>query len=164
MDLLLQVSEKELEEFPEPPVDHTDQDKPDRTSTGGTQSSNISHHLQTQTSTASKASKVSMASVSQQPRYRRPATQPAMWPVPSYWRPAMRMAMWLAMWPVPGYWQPVMWPVTLHTFVYRKEQCDQSLAHIPLLLTLQVEPRPEDIFQDPLSRSSEVFAFRNPHR
>ena len=31
MDLLLQVSEKELEEFPEPPVDHTDQDKPDRT-------------------------------------------------------------------------------------------------------------------------------------
>ena len=32
MDLLLQVSEKELEEFPEPPVDHTDQDKPDRTS------------------------------------------------------------------------------------------------------------------------------------
>ena len=54
MDLLLQVSEKELEEFPEPPVDHTDQDKPDRTSTGGTQSSNISHQLQTQTSTASK--------------------------------------------------------------------------------------------------------------
>ena len=41
MDLLLQVSEKELEEFPEPPVDHTDQDKPDRTSIGGTQSSNI---------------------------------------------------------------------------------------------------------------------------
>ena len=37
MDLLLQVSEKELEEFPEPPVDHTDQDKSDRTSTGGTQ-------------------------------------------------------------------------------------------------------------------------------
>ena len=30
MDLLLQVSEKELEEFPEPPVDHTDQDKPDK--------------------------------------------------------------------------------------------------------------------------------------
>ena len=26
MDLLLQVSEEELEEFPEPPVDHTDQD------------------------------------------------------------------------------------------------------------------------------------------
>ena len=46
MDLLLQVSEEELEEFPEPPVDHTDQDKPDRTSTGGTQSSNISHQLQ----------------------------------------------------------------------------------------------------------------------
>ena len=61
MDLLLQVSEKELEEFPEPPVDHTDQDKPDRTSTGGIQSSNISHQLQTQTSTASKASKVSTA-------------------------------------------------------------------------------------------------------
>ena len=75
MDLLLQVSEKELEEFPEPPVDHTDQDKPDRTSTGGTQSSNISHQLQTQTqtSTALKASKVSTASVSQQPRYRKPA-------------------------------------------------------------------------------------------
>ena len=54
MDLLLQVSEKELEEFPEPPVDHTDQDKPDRTSTGGTQSSNISHQLQTQTSTLPK--------------------------------------------------------------------------------------------------------------
>ena len=125
MDLLLQVSEKELEKFPEPPVDHTDQDKPDRTSTGGTQSSNISHQLQTQTSTASKASKVSTASVSQQPRYRRPATWPAMWPVPSYWQPAT--------------W-PVMWPVTLHTFIYRKEQCDQSLAHIPSLLTLQVEP------------------------
>ena len=80
MDLLLQVSEKELEEFPEPPVDHTDQDqdKPGRTSTGGTQSSNISHQLQTQTSTASKASKVSTASVSQQPRYKRAATQPAM--------------------------------------------------------------------------------------
>ena len=73
MDLLLQVSKKELEEFPEPPVDHTDQDKPDRTSTGGTQSSNISHQLQTQTCTALRASKVSTASVSQQPRYRRPA-------------------------------------------------------------------------------------------
>ena len=78
MDLLLQVSEKELEEFPEPPVDHTDQDKPDRTSTGETQSSSISHPLQTQTSTASKVSKVLTASASQQPRYRRPATQPAM--------------------------------------------------------------------------------------
>ena len=77
MDLLLQVSEKELEEFPEPPVDHTDQDKPDRTSTGGTQSSNISHKLQTQTqtSTASKVSKVLTASVSQELRYRRPAKQ-----------------------------------------------------------------------------------------
>ena len=77
MDLLLQVSEKELKEFPEPPVDHTDQDKPDRSNTGGTLSSNISHQLQTQTqtSTASKASKVSTASLSQQPRYRRPAMQ-----------------------------------------------------------------------------------------
>ena len=71
MDLLLQVSEKELEEFPEPPVDRTDQDKPDRTKTGGTQSSNISNQLQTQTqtqtqtSTASKASKVSTALLSQ---------------------------------------------------------------------------------------------------
>ena len=55
MDLLLQVSEEELEEFPEPPVDHTDQDKPDRTSTGGTQSSNISHQLQTQTQTSLKS-------------------------------------------------------------------------------------------------------------
>ena len=73
MDLLLQVTEKELEEFPEPPVDHTDQDKPDRTSIGGTQSSNISHQLQTQTSIASKVSKVSTAPASQQPRYRRPA-------------------------------------------------------------------------------------------
>ena len=78
MDLLLQVSEKELEEFHEPPVDHTDQDKPDRTSTGGTQSSKISHQLQTQTSTTSKVSKVSTASVSQQPRYGRPAMRPAM--------------------------------------------------------------------------------------
>ena len=78
MDLLLQVSEKELEEFPEPPVDHTDQDKPDRSNTGGTLCSNISHQLQTQTSTASEASKVSTASLSQQPRYRRPATQPVM--------------------------------------------------------------------------------------
>ena len=79
MDLLLQVSEKELEEFPEPPVDHTDQDKPDRSNTGGTLSSNISHQLQTQgqTSTACKASKVSAASFSQQPRYRRLAMQPA---------------------------------------------------------------------------------------
>ena len=60
MDLLLQVSEKELEEFPEPPVDHTDQDNPDKSNTGGTHSSNISHQLQTQTqiSTASEASKV----------------------------------------------------------------------------------------------------------
>ena len=48
MDLLLQVSEKELEEFPEPPVDHPDQDKPDKNNTGGTHSSNISHQLQTQ--------------------------------------------------------------------------------------------------------------------
>ena len=72
MDLLLQVSEKELEEFPEPPVDHTDQDKPDRTNTGGTQSSNISHQLQTQTSTALEASKVPTASPhsSQKHRYR----------------------------------------------------------------------------------------------
>ena len=46
MDLLLQVSEKELEEFPEPSVDNTDQDKPERINTGGTQSSNISHQLQ----------------------------------------------------------------------------------------------------------------------
>ena len=78
MDLLLQVSEKELEEFPEPPVDHTDQDKPDRTNTAGTQSSNISHQLQTQTqtSTASEASKVPTASLhsSQKCRYRQPAT------------------------------------------------------------------------------------------
>ena len=65
MDLLLQVSEKELEEFPEPPADHTDQEQSDRTSTGGTQSSHISPQLQTQTSIASKASKVLTASVSQ---------------------------------------------------------------------------------------------------
>ena len=77
MDLLLQVSEKELEEFPEPPVDHANQDKPDRSNTGGTQSSNSSHQLQTQTqtSTASKASKVPTTSLhsSQKCRYRRPA-------------------------------------------------------------------------------------------
>ena len=76
MDLLLQVSEKELEEFPEPPVDHTDQDKPDQTNTGGTHSSNISPQLQTQTqtqaSTALEASKVSTASMHsrQKCRYR----------------------------------------------------------------------------------------------
>ena len=112
MDLLLQVSEKELEEFPEPPVDHTDQDKPDRSNTSGTLSSNISHQLQTQTqtSTACKASKVSTALLSQQPKYRRHVMQ------------------------------LVMQPVTLHTFIYRKEQCNQSLGHIPSLLTLQVEP------------------------
>ena len=52
MDLLLQVSEKELEEFPEPPADHTDQDKPDKSNTGGTHSSNISPQLQTQTQTS----------------------------------------------------------------------------------------------------------------
>ena len=65
MDLLLQVSEKELEEFPEPPVDHTDQDKPDKSNTGGTHSSNISPqlHIQTQTSAASEAPKVSTASL-----------------------------------------------------------------------------------------------------
>ena len=113
MDLLLQVSEEELEEFPEPPVEHTDQDKPDRTSTGETQSSNISHQLQTQTSTISKAPKVSPASVSQQPRYRRPVRQLA---------------------------TQTMQPDTSPTFIHRKEQCNQPLAHIPSLLTLQVEP------------------------
>ena len=74
MDLLLQVSEKELEEFPEPPVDHTDQDRPDKSNTSGTHSSNISPQLQTetQTSTASEAPKVSTASPhnSQRCRYR----------------------------------------------------------------------------------------------
>ena len=35
--------------------------------------------------------------------------------------------------------QPAMRPDASHTFVYRKEQCDQPLAHIPSLLTLQVE-------------------------
>ena len=74
MDLLLQVLEKELEEFPKPPVDHTDQDKPDKSNTGGTQCSNISPQLQTQTqtSTASEAPKVSTASLhsSQKCRYR----------------------------------------------------------------------------------------------
>ena len=72
MDLLLQVSEKELEEFPEPPADHTDPDQPDRSNTGGTQSSNISHQLLTQTQIR-KASKVSTASLSLQPRYGRTA-------------------------------------------------------------------------------------------
>ena len=83
MDLLLQVSEKELEEFPEPPVDHTDQDKPDRSNTGRIHSSNFSHQLQTQTSTAYRASKVSTGSLhsSQKCRYRRPAMGPA----PSNW-------------------------------------------------------------------------------
>ena len=74
MDLLLQVSERELEEFPESPVDHTDQDKSDQSKPGGTHSSNISHQLQTQTqiSTASEASKVPAASPhnSQKCRYR----------------------------------------------------------------------------------------------
>ena len=70
MDLLLQVSEKELEEFPEPPVDHTDQDKPDKTNTGGTHSSNISHQLQTQTSTASEALKVSTGSSRNRQKHR----------------------------------------------------------------------------------------------
>ena len=74
MDLLLQVSEKELEEFPEPPVDHTDQDKPDKSNTGGTHSSNISPQLQTQIQTraTSEAPKVSTASLhsSQKCRYR----------------------------------------------------------------------------------------------
>ena len=36
--------------------------------------------------------------------------------------------------------QLAMRPVTSYTVIYRKEQHDQSLAHIPLLLTLQVEP------------------------
>ena len=81
MDLLLQVSEKELEEFLESPADHTDQEQSDRTSTSGTQSSHISPQLQTQTSIASEASKVPTTSVSQQPRYRRPAKQPLTQPV-----------------------------------------------------------------------------------
>ena len=33
-----------------------------------------------------------------------------------------------------------MQPVALHTFTYRKGQCDQLCAHIHLLLTLQVKP------------------------
>ena len=72
MDLLLQVSEKELEEFPEPPVDHTDQDEPDKSNTGGTHSSNISHQLQTQIGAASEAPEVSTASSqnSQKHRYK----------------------------------------------------------------------------------------------
>ena len=70
MDLLLQVSEKELEEYPEPPVDHTDQDKPGQSKTGGTHSSNLSHQLQTQTSTASEASKVSTALPHNSQKYR----------------------------------------------------------------------------------------------
>ena len=70
MDLLLQVSEKELEEFPEPPVDHTYQDKPDKSNTGGTHSSNNLHQLQTQTSTVSKASKVSTASLHNRQKHR----------------------------------------------------------------------------------------------
>ena len=134
MDLLLQVSEKELEEFPEPPVDHTDQDKPDKSNTGGTHSSNISHQLQTQTQTsaASEAPKVSTASLhsSQKHRYRQLAMQ----------------------------------PVTSHTFTYRKGQCDQSCAHIPLIADATGGTQLKDIFQDPLPRSSKVFAFRNLHR
>ena len=136
MDLLLQVSEEELEEFHEPPVDHADQDKPDRTSTGGTQSRNISHQLQTQTSTISKALKVLTALVFWQPRYRRPARQLA---------------------------TQTTQPDTSPTFVYRKEQCNQPLANIPSLLTLQVEPNLKT-FSRTLSRSSKVFAFRSPHR
>ena len=100
-------------------------------------SSNISHQLQTQTSTISKAPKVSTALVSQQPRYRRPAR-------------------WLVM--------QTTQPDAPHTFVYRKEPHNQLLAHIPSLLTLQVEPNLKTIFQDPLSRSSKVFAFRSLHR
>ena len=77
MDLLLQVSEKELEEFPEPPVDHLDQGKLDKSNTGGTNCSNISHQPQNQPqiSTASEAPKVSTASLrdSQKPRYRQPS-------------------------------------------------------------------------------------------
>ena len=36
--------------------------------------------------------------------------------------------------------RPAMQPVTSYTIIYRKEQCDQTPAHIPPLLTLQVEP------------------------
>ena len=132
MDLLLQVSEKELEEFPEPPVDHTDQDRPDRSNTGGTHSSNISHQLQTQTqtSTASEASKVSTASLhsSQKRRYRQLAMQ----------------------------------PVTSHILIYRKGQHDQSCAHIPSLLMLQVEPSLRT-FSRTLSPENKVFALRYLH-
>ena len=70
MDLLLQVSEKELEEFPEPPVDHTDQDKPDKSNPSETHSSNISPQLQAETSTASEAPKVSTASFSNSQKHR----------------------------------------------------------------------------------------------
>ena len=123
MDLLLQVSEKELEEFPEPPVDHTDQDKPDRTSTGGTQSSNISHQLQTQTQYSFKSFQ-GLNSFSQSAAQVQKTCNVTCNVTSTQLLVTCN----------------VMRPVTLHTFVYRKEQCDQSLAHIPSLLTLQVEP------------------------
>ena len=75
MDLLLQVSEKELEEFPEPLVDQGDLDKPDKSNLGETHSSNISPQLQAETNIASEAPKVSTASShhSQNHRYKQPA-------------------------------------------------------------------------------------------
>ena len=72
MDLLLQVSEEELEEFPEPPVDQIEQDKPDKSNLGETHTCNISPQPQAEASTASEAPKVSTALFhsSQKCRYR----------------------------------------------------------------------------------------------
>ena len=70
MDLLLQVSEKELEEFPELPVDHTDKNKPDKSNPSEIYSSNNSHQLQTLTSAASETPRVSTASSGNNQKHR----------------------------------------------------------------------------------------------
>ena len=49
-------------------------------------------------------------------------------------------------------------PVTSYTIRYRKEQCDQMPAHIPPAADTTGGTQPEDIFQDPLPRSSKVFS------
>ena len=100
MDLLLQVSEQELEEFPEPPVDPIDQDKPDKSNPSKTHSSNISPQL-AETSTASAAPKVSTASSHnrQKHRYKQLARQPVTFQIFAYRK---------------GQRQPVAWPASPH--------------------------------------------------
>ena len=88
MDLLLQVSEKELEEFPKLLVDQIDKDKPDKSNPSETHSSNISPQLQAETNTVPEAPKVSTTSScnKQKCRYKQLATWPVILHTFAYWK------------------------------------------------------------------------------